>query len=155
MAVFKDNLTEKYGLKVERSATVSKTNGVLYRDYFIKHKVRSKEVLIHFVPADTDGNDRYSRVDLVFDGVDFAELRRERSTDSVTGRELVSYTLVSDVDGDIVEARVKLKNRSDADVLKSIITNISRKLGITEEEVEAEASDVVEEKKAEAPAAKK
>ena len=139
VSVFKENLTEKYGIKVERSVQKSRTNGVDYRDYFIRYNVRGRETLIHFLPADSNAQERYARVDDVFVGVDYACLIVETQKDDETGRSFENLTIYSeDADGFIVEAKMRYKNRSDGDVLKSMIENIKRKQA---KEAEAKAKE--------------
>lgn len=100
-----------------------------YYSYFLKGKVRGRDVRVDFAPKDKGG---YEPLDIVFDVQDKAELTigKEEMVDSNTGRKSVydTYT-VKTVDADGIEYVVGVKptRNSDKALLQMLINTMKVK----------------------------
>jgi len=111
---------EKFNIKVERD-TYEK-NGNTYFSYFIKGKVRGKDVRIGVAPPDNGG---YTVLDIVFNDAMEADLvvtpfeMKDDAGKIITGNmyKVVSY----DEDGQIYECKVKPSRMSDKDMLNMLL----------------------------------
>lgn len=132
----KENVNEN--VKVEEKETVklfverekfTGNDGKEYYSYFLKGKVRGRDVRVDFAPKDKGG---YEPLDIVFDVQDKAELTigKEEMVDSNTGRKSVydTYT-VKTVDADGIEYVVGVKptRNSDKALLQMLINTMKVK----------------------------
>lgn len=119
---------ETVKLFVEREKFTG-NDGKEYYSYFLKGKVRGRDVRVDFAPKDKGG---YEPLDIVFDVQDKAELTigKEEMVDSNTGRKSVydTYT-VKTVDADGIEYVVGVKptRNSDKALLQMLINTMKVK----------------------------
>lgn len=112
---------EPIKLYVERE-TFEK-NDKTYYSYFIKGKVRGKDVKVALIPPDKGG---YSVLDIVFGGADKAELvlTPYEIKDDATGRVMKGNTYSArtvDETGEIYECGVKPYRNSDKALLNMLL----------------------------------
>lgn len=134
----KENVNVNENVKVEEKETVklfverekfTGNDGKEYYSYFLKGKVRGREVRVDFAPKDKGG---YEPLDIVFDVQDKAELiiGKEEMVDSNTGRKSVydTYTLKTvDTDGIEYVVGVKPTRNSDKALLQMLINTMKVK----------------------------
>ncbi len=134
----KENVNVNENVKVEEKETAklfverekfTGNDGKEYYSYFLKGKVRGRDVRVDFAPKDKGG---YEPLDIVFDVQDKAELTigKEEMVDSNTGRKSVydTYT-VKTVDADGIEYVVGVKptRNSDKALLQMLINTMKVK----------------------------
>lgn len=134
----KENVNVNENVKVEEKETVklfverekfTGNDGKEYYSYFLKGKVRGREVRVDFAPKDKGG---YEPLDIVFDVQDKAELiiGKEEMVDANTGRKSVydTYTLKTvDTDGIEYVVGVKPTRNSDKALLQMLINTMKVK----------------------------
>lgn len=134
----KENVNVNENVKVEEKETVklfverekfTGNDGKEYYSYFLKGKVRGRDVRVDFAPKDKGG---YEPLDIVFDVQDKAELiiGKEEMVDSNTGRKSVydTYTLKTvDTDGIEYVVGVKPTRNSDKALLQMLINTMKVK----------------------------
>lgn len=107
-------------IMVERETFVS--NDKSYFSYFIKGKIRGKEVKIGIIPPDKGG---YTVLDIVFDGAVSCELVTtpfEMKTESGQIIKGNTYTVKSvDENGEVYECQVKPARTSDKALLNMLL----------------------------------
>lgn len=103
-------------------------NGKTYNHYYIKGKVRGREVKIELAPPNKDTDmGGYTVLDIVFGEEDIAELivepyeiEDEKSKRVITGNRYLVRTV--DEDGKVYECPVKLSRSSDRSLLQMLLT---------------------------------
>lgn len=134
----KENVNVNENVKVEEKETAklfverekfTGNDGKEYYSYFLKGKVRGRDVRVDFAPKDKGG---YEPLDIVFDVQDKAELiiGKEEMVDSNTGRKSVydTYTLRTvDTDGIEYVVGVKPTRNSDKALLQMLINTMKVK----------------------------
>ena len=134
----KENVNVNENVKIEEKETAklfverekfTGNDGKEYYSYFLKGKVRGRDVRVDFAPKDKGG---YEPLDIVFDVQDKAELiiGKEEMVDSNTGRKSVydTYTLKTvDTDGIEYVVGVKPTRNSDKALLQMLINTMKVK----------------------------
>lgn len=110
-------------LYVEKEAYISKKTGKENFSYFVKGVIKGKEVKALVVPPDIGG---YTVLEIVFDGVDKAELKvvPYEMTDQTSGQVISGNTYqvqIVDEDGEIFECKVKPFKSSDKTLLNMLL----------------------------------
>ncbi|MGN0819030.1 MAG: hypothetical protein ACI4M6_01360 [Christensenellaceae bacterium] len=116
---------EEPKLIIAREPFTSSKNGETYYAYVLRGKARGRDVKVDFVPKDIGG---YVPLDIVFDGLDTAELviSEEKMTDDNGNK--VSYTTYSvrniDEDGNVWQCPVKPTRGSDKSLLDMLLLTL-------------------------------
>ena len=115
-------------LYVERESFVG-NDGKEYWSYFVKGKVRNRDVKVDFSPKDKGG---YEPLDILFDVQPKAQLiiGKEEMTDNITGKKSTysTYTLKTvDTDGSEYVCGVKPSRDSDKALLGMLINTLKVK----------------------------
>lgn len=112
-------------LKIEREIYVSKENVERF-SYFVKGKIRGKEIKASLIPSDIGG---YDVLDIVFDDAKTADLvlvpysvKDEKTGEVKSG---VGYEAQNkDEKGNVYKCKVKPRQASDKSLLEMLLANL-------------------------------
>lgn len=121
----KESKVEEKHLIVERETYESKTNEKRY-SYFVRGKIRGKDIKASLVPSDIGG---YDILDIVFGVEKTAELVLVPYSmiDEKTGKEICGndYEVVNyDENGEIYKCKVKPRQASDKSLLEMLLARL-------------------------------
>lgn len=121
----KESKVEEKHLIVERETYGSKTNEKRY-SYFVRGKIRGKDIKASLVPSDIGG---YDVLDIVFGVEKTAELVLVPYSmiDEKTGKEICGngYEVVNyDENGEIYKCKVKPRQASDKSLLEMLLARL-------------------------------
>lgn len=121
----KESKVEEKHLIVERETYESKTNEKRY-SYFVRGKIRGKDIKASLVPSDIGG---YDVLDIVFGVEKTAELVLVPYSmiDEKTGKEICGngYEVVNyDENGEIYKCKVKPRQASDKSLLEMLLARL-------------------------------
>lgn len=115
---------EKF-LKIEREIYESKTKEERFR-YFIRGKLRGKEIKANLIPSDING---YNLLDVVFEGFESAdlvitpfEMKNETTGEIIKGNTYSARTI--DENGEIFECPVKPRQKSDKSIIDMLLLRL-------------------------------
>lgn len=115
-------------LIVEWADSVGKNDGKTYRNYFIKGRVRGRDVKVDLSPADAGG---YEVLDIVFNGMPAAEFHvvpREFTGNDGKKVFLTGYEVRSEDEDGTYSCGVRPREKSDDALLAMLLAQLAREV---------------------------